>query len=175
MRSYSAVDAAIQLSPTEKSMFHTRSAPVTGCATAAVAVNTKSATTTMRAMAGDNGRLAGAVTQQHEESDAGACPEQNRLSCLADNRQTSSLVAGTGSMQLPLAENPPMDSRWQRPTPILPSVAIPPVSWRDCQTGDALRFAHLAHALGTSSWTCKPWRPATRRACVEADNQELAT
>ena len=96
VRRYSAVDAAIQLSPTKspcprqkraghRLRHHRRS-------------RDHEVSDDDAGDGGDNGRLAGAVTQRHEESDAGACAEQNRLSFLADNRQTSSLVAGTGAM-----------------------------------------------------------------------------
>ena len=60
------------------------------------------------------------------------------------------------------------------PTPILLSLAIPPASWRDGQTGDALRLAHSP----------TPWAPPpgptleagyAKGHDVEADNQELAT
>ena len=50
---------------------------MTGCSTTAVAVNTKSAITTIRATPEIDGGLAGPMRHQHEERDAGAGAEQH--------------------------------------------------------------------------------------------------
>jgi len=78
------MDAAIRRSLSKKPISHAKSAPVSGWLTTVVAVNRKSAMTTMRTTAVMIAGFAGLMREQHKERDADASSEQG---CRSDDVQ----------------------------------------------------------------------------------------